>query len=97
MTLHHLSPVAIGMGLCLFLASCGGPDQPDGQSTGADTLTTDTTAQAGQLLARQAAGESVDAGPMSANAFGPIPLHAFRIPAMKAVAGWYRVLDALKL
>jgi hypothetical protein len=50
MTLHHLSPVAIGMGLCLFLASCGGPDQPDGQSTGADSLTTDTTAQAGQLL-----------------------------------------------
>jgi hypothetical protein len=29
--------------------------------------------------------------------FAPIPLHALRIPGMKAVAGYYRVLDALKV
>jgi glycine/D-amino acid oxidase-like deaminating enzyme len=51
----------------------------------------------GKLLARLAAGETVDAGPMSTAPFAPIPLHALRVPAMKAIAGCYRVLDALKV
>ncbi len=50
MTLHHLSPYVFGMGLSLFLASCGGPEQPDGQQPGSDSLNTDTSAQSGQLL-----------------------------------------------
>jgi len=50
MTLHHLSPYVFGMGLSLFLASCGGPEQPDGQQSGSDSLNTDTSAQSGQLL-----------------------------------------------
>jgi hypothetical protein len=50
MTLHHLSPYVLGMGLSLFLASCGGPEQPDGQQPGSDSLNTDTSAQSGQLL-----------------------------------------------
>jgi glycine/D-amino acid oxidase-like deaminating enzyme len=51
----------------------------------------------GKLLAKLAVGEAVEAGPMSANAFGPIPFHGLRVPAMKTVAGYYRVLDALKV
>jgi glycine/D-amino acid oxidase-like deaminating enzyme len=51
----------------------------------------------GKLLAKLAVGEVVEAGPMSANAFGTIPFHSLRVPAMKTVAGYYRVLDALKV
>ena len=51
----------------------------------------------GKLLAQLALGEEVDAGPMSRARFAPIPLHALRIPAMKAVAGYYGLLDRLKL
>lgn len=51
----------------------------------------------GKMLAAQAMGETVDAGPMSTGSFAPIPFHAFRIPAMKAVAGYYRLLDALRI
>lgn len=51
----------------------------------------------GRLAASLALGEAVDAGPMGGEGFGPIPLHALRIPGMKAVAGYYRVLDALKV
>ncbi|MGH8616079.1 MAG: NAD(P)/FAD-dependent oxidoreductase [Burkholderiales bacterium] len=51
----------------------------------------------GKLLAKLARGEVVDAGPMNANPFGPIPFHTLRVPAMKTVAGYYRVLDALKV
>lgn len=51
----------------------------------------------GKLLAAQARGETVNAGPMSAGSFAPIPFHALRIPAMKAVAGYYRLLDAIKI
>ena len=51
----------------------------------------------GKLLAQVAMGETVDAGPMSDAAFRGIPLHALRIPAMKAVAGYYNLLDRLKL
>jgi hypothetical protein len=47
------------------------------------------------MLADMARGETVDAGPMSGNAFAPIPFHSLRIPAMKAVAGYYRMLDVL--
>lgn len=51
----------------------------------------------GKMLAHLALGELIDAGPMSGSSFRPIPLHSLRIPAMKAVAGYYRVLDALHL
>ena len=51
----------------------------------------------GKLLAHLALGDLIDAGPMSGGAFGRVPLHRLRIPAMKAVAGYYRVLDALRM
>jgi glycine/D-amino acid oxidase-like deaminating enzyme len=51
----------------------------------------------GKMLAQLAMGQAIDAGPMSAAPFGRIPLHALRIPAMKAVAGYYGLLDRLKL
>lgn len=51
----------------------------------------------GKLLAELARGETVQAGPMTGNSFAPIPFHGLRIPAMKAVAGYYRLLDALKI
>lgn len=51
----------------------------------------------GRLAAHLALGEAIDAGPMGGTGFGPVPLHALRIPGMKAVAGYYRVLDALKV
>jgi len=51
----------------------------------------------GKMLATLARGMDVDAGPMSSGPFAPIPLHALRIPAMKAVAGYYRLLDALRI
>jgi hypothetical protein len=49
------------------------------------------------MAAALATGQAIDAGPMATGSFGPIPLHALRIPGMKAVAGYYRVLDALKV
>jgi glycine/D-amino acid oxidase-like deaminating enzyme len=51
----------------------------------------------GKMLAQVAMGETVDAGPMSTAPFTRIPLQALRIPAMKAVAGYYGLLDRLKL
>ena len=48
----------------------------------------------GKYLAAIIRGERLDAGPMSASRFGPIPFHAFRIPGMQLVAAWYRYLDA---
>ena len=51
----------------------------------------------GRFAAGLATGQAVDAGPMGTGRFAPIPLHALRIPGMKAVAGYYRVLDALKV
>jgi gamma-glutamylputrescine oxidase len=51
----------------------------------------------GKMLAHLAMGELNDPGPMNGGAFRPIPLHALRIPAMKAVAGYYRLLDGLRL
>jgi glycine/D-amino acid oxidase-like deaminating enzyme len=47
----------------------------------------------GKYLARLIAGEHVDAGPMGENAFPRIPLHQLRIPAMQAIAGYYRFRD----
>jgi glycine/D-amino acid oxidase-like deaminating enzyme len=48
-------------------------------------------------LAQLAMGETVDAGPMGPAAFTRIPLQAVRIPAMRTVAGYYGLLDRLKL
>ena len=55
------------------------------------------TSLLGKMLAQLAMGETVDAGPMSAAGFTRVPLQALRIPAMKAVAGYYGILDKLKL
>jgi glycine/D-amino acid oxidase-like deaminating enzyme len=51
----------------------------------------------GKYLAQLVQGKTMDAGPMSANAFDPIPFHAFRIPGMQLVARWYQYLDAKAL
>jgi hypothetical protein len=51
----------------------------------------------GKMLAELAMGVAIDAGPMSAAPFRRIPLQGLRIPAMKAVAGYYNLLDKLKL
>ena len=51
----------------------------------------------GKMLAEMAAGRGIHAGPMGGERFAPIPFHQLRIPAMKAVAGYYRLLDALKV
>jgi gamma-glutamylputrescine oxidase len=55
------------------------------------------TSLLGRMLAQLAMGEAPDAGPMGPAAFTRIPLQAIRIPAMKAVAGYYGLLDRLKL
>jgi len=55
------------------------------------------TSLLGKMLAQLAMGETVEAGPMGSAAFTRIPLQAIRIPAMKAVAGYYGLLDRLKL
>jgi glycine/D-amino acid oxidase-like deaminating enzyme len=51
----------------------------------------------GRMLADLATGAEIRPGPMSGANFRPIPLHGLRIPAMKAVAGYYRLLDALRV
>ena len=48
----------------------------------------------GKYLAQLVQGKTVDAGPMSANPFEPIPFHAFRVAGMQIVARWYQYLDA---
>ena len=48
----------------------------------------------GKYLAQLVQGKTVDAGPMGANPFDPIPFHAFRVPGMQIVARWYQYLDA---
>jgi gamma-glutamylputrescine oxidase len=55
------------------------------------------TSLLGRMLAQLAMGETLDAGPMGPAAFTRIPLQAIRIPAMKTVAGYYGLLDRLKL
>lgn len=47
----------------------------------------------GKMLAKLARGERVMAGPMSDNAFPPIPFHIFRVPAMQTMVMYYRWLD----
>ncbi|MBY0264830.1 MAG: FAD-binding oxidoreductase [Burkholderiales bacterium] len=51
----------------------------------------------GRMLAGLATGAEVRVGPMGGETFAPILFHGLRIPAMKAVAGYYRLLDALKV
>jgi gamma-glutamylputrescine oxidase len=48
----------------------------------------------GKYLARLVQGQALEAGPMSANPFNPIPFHALRVPGMQIVAAWYQYLDA---
>ena len=48
----------------------------------------------GKFLADVVRGVPIDVGPMSGDRFGSVPFHAFRIPGMKIVAGWYRLKDA---
>lgn len=55
------------------------------------------TSLLGKMLAQLAMGDRIDAGPMSAASFRRIPLHALRVPAMKVVAGYYGLLDRLRL
>jgi gamma-glutamylputrescine oxidase len=49
----------------------------------------------GKLLARMVQGEAVEAGPMSHNRFKPVPLHRWRVPVIKVVAGYYKLRDRL--
>jgi gamma-glutamylputrescine oxidase len=49
----------------------------------------------GTRLADCVLGKPAALGPMSDGAFKPIPLHAFRIPGMNVVAGYYKFKDAL--
>jgi gamma-glutamylputrescine oxidase len=55
------------------------------------------TSLLGKMLAQLAMGKTLEPGPMGPAAFTRIPLQAVRIPAMKAVAGYYGLLDRLKL
>jgi glycine/D-amino acid oxidase-like deaminating enzyme len=55
------------------------------------------TSLLGRMLAQLAMGETLHAGPMGPSAFTRIPLQAVRIPAMKTMAGYYGLLDRLKL
>lgn len=48
----------------------------------------------GRLLQEMVMGVAVDVGPMSDARFRPIPFHAFRVPGMRIVAGWYRFKDS---
>jgi glycine/D-amino acid oxidase-like deaminating enzyme len=49
----------------------------------------------GRYLAKMALNEPVDAALLSRFPLKPIPLHALRAPAVRAVAAWYQLLDAL--
>ena len=53
------------------------------------------TSLLGKYAARMACGEAVDAGPITAGRFRPIPLHGLRVPMMRLVAAWYGLRDAL--
>ena len=53
------------------------------------------TSLLGRYAARMACGEAVDAGPITAGPFRPIPLHGLRVPMMRLVAAWYGLRDAL--
>ena len=47
----------------------------------------------GRLLVDMVRGVPLDVGPMGGDRFRPIPFHAFRLPGMRVVAGWYRLKD----
>lgn len=51
----------------------------------------------GMILAQLAMGETPDGGPMTDAALRRVPLQRLRIPAMKAVASHYGLLDRLTL
>jgi glycine/D-amino acid oxidase-like deaminating enzyme len=51
----------------------------------------------GRRLALRALGERDDLGPMSGTSFAPIPFHGLRIPAMNAVATYYKLRDRLRI
>ncbi len=48
----------------------------------------------GRLLADMMQDVALDVGPMGGNGFRPIPFHAYRVPGMRIVAGWYRFKDS---
>jgi glycine/D-amino acid oxidase-like deaminating enzyme len=48
----------------------------------------------GRLLKDMVEGAAVEVGPMGDDKFRPIPFHAFRVPGMRIVAGWYRFKDS---
>jgi gamma-glutamylputrescine oxidase len=47
----------------------------------------------GRLLVDMVRGVPLDVGPMGGDRFRPIPFHAFRLPGMRVIAGWYRLKD----
>jgi gamma-glutamylputrescine oxidase len=49
----------------------------------------------GRALARLAAGEAPQLGPMSQAPFQPIPFHALRVPAKQVALSWKQFVDAL--
>jgi glycine/D-amino acid oxidase-like deaminating enzyme len=51
----------------------------------------------GRALAGIIAGEHVDLGPITRNAFRAIPFHSLRVPGMKFMAGVYRMRDLFRL
>lgn len=48
----------------------------------------------GRYLARLSQGEEISMGLLSQRPLHAIPLHAFRTPGVRLVAGWHQVLDA---
>jgi glycine/D-amino acid oxidase-like deaminating enzyme len=48
----------------------------------------------GHMLADLGAGQGSELGPLT-GPFPPIPFHAFRLPAKKAVMSYYKMRDAL--
>ena len=49
----------------------------------------------GGYAAKVLAGESPQLGLLDASRMNPVPFHALRAPGVRAVAGWYQLLDAL--
>ncbi len=47
----------------------------------------------GRLLTDIVRGVPVDVGPMGSDHFRPFAIHAFRVPGMRLLAGWYRFKD----
>jgi gamma-glutamylputrescine oxidase len=49
----------------------------------------------GKYVAKLVTGEKPDLGLLTASPLKPIPLYALRAPAVRCVAGWYQLLDAI--